>query len=414
VVNLDGIAIKLARNPRDGDLYFLNPVEGIFRVQLGPPGTKTKVVDIGTIFSEGMPAGMAFGPDGTLFVVANRRVEEIRTQAIIRRGLPTDNGYRWETLASTEPYPLSNTNFDHLFNGMLVSPDGQWLYINSGSRTDHGEIQSNNGAFPDTREVALTSKIFRLPTSVTDLLLPNDDEQLAAEGWIFAQGTRNAYDLEWAPNGELFAPDNGPDADYPDELNLVRAGQHYGFPWRFGSQANPQQFPDYDPARDPRLHPDFMAVQTGTYQNDPTFPTAPGTFTDPIANRGPAATQYIGDDGSQRDAASEGQTLTTFTPHRSPLGLVFATSSTLPADLQGTELELSAFVLSWGAAGGSLSDKGQDLLHVRLIPTNAGYQAATQLIARGFKNPIDGVMIDNRLYVLEYNQGGQLWELTFE
>ena len=102
------------------------------------------------------------------------------------------------------------------------------------------------------------------------------------------------------------------------------------------------------------------------------------------------------------------------TPHRSPLGLVFTTDTRLPADLAGNGHSLSAFVLSWGAAGGTLSDKGLDLLHLRLTKLAASYVSRTNQIARGFKNPIDAVMIENRLYVLEFGEGGAIWEITFE
>ena len=129
---------------------------------------------------------------------------------------------------------------------------------------------------------------------------------------------------------------------------------------------------------------------------------------------GPDAVQYRGDDGHQHDVAAEGKPLYTFTPHRSPLGLVFTTDARMPADLRGDSGSLSAFVLSWGAAGGSFSDQGQDLLHLRLAKRGEDYESVTTQIARRFKNPIDAVMIENRLYVLEYGADGAIWELTFE
>ena len=254
VIGVGGGNIRLARNPVSGEMYFLNPSEGLYRVELTPPTSTSKVVAASDIFTDGVPSGMAFGPDGTLFVVANRQVRKTQTQAVIRKGTVTaSGGWTWETLASTEPYPMSGTQFDHLFNGIVVTADGQWVFVNSGSRTDHGEVENNNYAFPDTREVALTAKIFRLPATAVDLVLPNDDAALTGQRLIFVRGTRNAYDPAFAPNGDLFVGDNGPDADYPDELNWIREGQHYGFPWRFGNQDNPQQFPDYDGTKDKRL-----------------------------------------------------------------------------------------------------------------------------------------------------------------
>jgi glucose/arabinose dehydrogenase len=406
--------VKMARNPVDGALYYLNPANGIYGVQLTPPTSTNKVAAKRDIVADGDPAGMTFGPDGTLYVVVNRKVDKNHTQAIIRKGTPGGAGQiTWATLASTEPYPLSNANFDHLYNGIVASPDGRWLYVNAGSRTDHGEVESSGGAFPDTREVPLTSAIFRVPADARDLVLPAGETAL--KPYLFADGTRNAYDLRFAPNGDLFAVDNGPDSDYPDELNWIREGQHYGFPWRFGNQDNPQQFASYDSSKDVRLPADYVAVKTGTYHNDPTYPKPPAIkFADPVINLGPDAAQYRGDDGLQHDAAAEGKPLSTFTPHRSPLGLAFSSDPKMPADLRSSNSSFSAFVLSWGAAGGTLSDKGQDLLHIQLTKRGDNYEAVTNQFARGFNNPIDAVTIENRLYVLEYGKDAALWELTFD
>lgn len=410
VVDVPGGSIRLARSPADGELYLLHPGKGLLRVKPSAPAAPAEVASVSDMVGDAVPAGMAFGPAGTLYVVADKRVSN-ENKALIRRGVPAAGRFTWSTLAETERYPLSDTPFDHLFNGIAASDDGKWVFVNSGSRTDHGEVESNHGGFPNLREIPLTSAIFRLPADAQDLRLPNDEAAL--KPYLFADGTRNAYDLAFAPNGDLFAVDNGPDADYPDELNWLREGLHYGFPWRFGDQDNPQRAADYDPAKDKRLQPDYTAVQNGTYRNDPSFPQPPGPFTDPVANAGPAAAQYRADDGSQRDAAAEQRPLRTFTPHRSPLGLVFASDAKMPADMRGQGDTLSALLLSWGAAGGTLSDRGQDLLHLALTKRGDHYEATTTQIAREFKQPIDAVLVENRLYVLEYGDGGAIWELTF-
>lgn len=413
VATTGGGSIKLVRNPASGELFVLSPGQGIDQVNI-ETGALTSVAQTHDILSEGQLSGMTIGPDGTLLVVANVPVSGNQTTGLIRKGVADAAGqYQWTTFASTEPYPLSNTPFDHMFNGIVYSPDGQWVYVNSGSRTDHGEEEANKGAFKGVREAPLTAKIFRLPADSVELILPNDDAALTALGVIFARGTRNSFDPEFAPNGDLFAGDNGPDADYPDELNWLREGLHYGFPWRFGTNDNPQQFPDYTSLYDKHLQPDFTAVQIGAYRTDPDFPKPPGAFTDPVLNLGPDATKYRGDDGKEYDAYAEGKPLNTFTPHRSPLGLVFGVEASLPAIYRGEGETLSAFILSWGAAGGTLSDKGQDLLHLRLTKTADNYTASTNQIVRGFQNPIDAVLIGNHLYVLEFGGDGAIWELIF-
>jgi glucose/arabinose dehydrogenase len=412
VAVVDAGSIKLALHPLTGELYILNPYNGLRRIPIRESNRAEKVANPADIVEEATLSGMAFGPDGTLYIVANRTIDENYNQAVIRRGTAgTDGTFQWQTLAQTEPYPLSKTPFDHLFNGIVVSPDGKWVYVNSGSRTDHGEEENNGAQFQDVREAPLTARILRLPADAINLTLENNEGAL--EGLTYARGTRNAYDLEFAPNGDLFAVDNGPDADFPDELNWLREGHHYGFPWQFGDQDNPQQFPDYTSISDKRLSPDFTAVKIGAYRRDPEFPKSPGGFTLPIINLGPDADQYRAEDGSQHDASDEDLPLYTFTPHRSPLGLVFVTSAEMPLDFQGNETGLSAFLLSWGAAGGNLTDRGQDLLHLRLTKRGDNYEAVTTQIARGFVNPIDAVLIDNKLCVLDFGTG-TVWELTFK
>ncbi|NTW00752.1 MAG: hypothetical protein HGA19_05505, partial [Oscillochloris sp.] len=408
VIDVPGASIRLVRDPASGDMFLLNPATGLYRLTLTPQAILTPIADVATLVGDALPAGLAFGPDGIAYVVANR-TDGATTQAIIRRGRPSASGYSWDEVAHTVPYARSNTPFDHLFNGIVVSPDGAWIYLNSGSRTDHGEVEDNAGAFPGLREIPLTSAIFRIPANFRGAELPNDEASL--KPYLFADGTRNTYDMAFAPNGDLFGAENGPDSDYPDELNWLREGRHYGFPWRFGRQDNPQQFPGYDPSKDMYLNQDYTAVNTGTYQNDPTFPKAPTSFSEPILSSGPDAAIYRGSEGKEHDAAKEGPNIASFTAHRSPLGLVIADDPTMPADMRSDNETTVAFMLSWGATGGSLSDKGQDLLCLRLTHSVDNYTMSVTQIARDFKNPIDAVLIGNRLYVLEFG-GGAIWELT--
>jgi len=417
VTEVGGGAAKLALNPADGKLYVLMPTDGIYRIDpTAASASKDAVSSASASVFPGTSEGLAFGADGTMYVVTNQSLNH-KNQATVRRGKPDGSGsYTWSVLAQTATYPLAENNFDHLWNGITLSPDGKFVFVNAGSRTDHGEVEDAGFRFPDMRDVALTARIFRLPSDADNLQLPNDEAALATLGVVYARGTRNAFDLAFAPNGDFFAVDNGPDADWPDELNWIRQGLNYGFPWRFGLNDNPQQFPNYNFLNDKHLNADFVAVQRGTYHADPTFPKAPGNFTDPVINLGPASTEYRADDGTSHNAAAEGKSLNTFTPHRSPLGLVFATDAKLPADLLGDSTHLSLLISSWGAAGGSLTDKGEDLLHMVLTKTAAGdnYQSVTTQIARGFQNPVAAVLIENRYYLLENGGKGVIWEITFK
>ena len=269
-------SVRLAKDPRDDGLYLLKVGGEISRVSVAA-GTVTLLY---TAADHGVASaqGMAFGPDGTLYLVGNEDRPGTQTRATIMKGTPQAGGpRRWTVLAQTADYPRSNTAFDHRFNGAVVRPAGDVLYVSSGSRTDHGEVQSAGGLYPGLREAGLTVCVLRLPTGAEGLFLPDDRAALKGAGYVFAEGTRNAFDLAFDAGGRLFATDNGPDRDMSDELNWLRAEHDYGFPWRMGGADNPQQFPDYDPALDLLLDERFPAVQSGAYHNDPAFPPPGGS-----------------------------------------------------------------------------------------------------------------------------------------
>ena len=405
--------IRIAQDPTDDALYVLATSEAdgrrpgttniVYRLDAVAGGTfnLTEVLrndDHGTP----RPVGMDFGPDGSLYLLGNAEVgdvnsENAQTQIVIRRGTPDGNGgWEWSTVATSEPYLFSYTYFDHRANAIVVSPDGQTLYVNSGSRSDHGE------SYGGVREEPLTSVILRIPSDGTDLTLPNDRAALESAGYVFAVGNRNTADLAFAPNGDLFGPDNAGDRDDPGELNWLREGEHYGFPWRIGGNDTPMQFDGYDPDNDPLLPSPCNPnnADTGCYfSNDPNYPEPPEgvTFVEPIPNSGPYADSYLDPEtGAVRDASDDGVTITTFSGGRSPLGLVFDADSLLAGRLRG-----GAFMLSFGGADGFPAD-GQDLIFLDLDKSNGEYTLSAELVVDKFVHPIDAVMVENVVYVIEY------------
>jgi hypothetical protein len=408
-------SVRLVKDPRDDTLYVLKRNGDVLRVRIDPPATTTlyRTADHGIAVG----AGLAIGPDGSLYLVGDERVGVAERRARIVRGVPSAGGRTWATLALTDPYPRSNTPFSHSMNGIAVTPDGTSVLVASGSRTDHGEEASFDGRFPGLRETGLTSIILRLPATATGLVLPNDRARLRTDGYLFAEGVRNTFDMAFAANGDLFGADNGPSGDYPEELNWLRPGRHYGFPWTMGGLDNRQQFRDYDPSRDPLLNPVFSGVRDGFWYNDPTFPPRPAiVLTPPIANAGPDADSFRAPaTGALRDASALARTLRSFTAHRSPLGLVFDTEGTLPPPYRGT-----GFILGWTAGNvtgdaipGPFNDAGEDLLHLVLTREAgpAGYRMSATRIVAGFNNPIDAALVGSRLYVLDYGETQSIWEV---
>ncbi|MEH2424180.1 MAG: PQQ-dependent sugar dehydrogenase [Nostoc sp.] len=409
-------SVRIAKDPRNNTLYYLKQNGEIYQVNLGS-STKTLVYNSSN-HNLAETEGMAIGPNGTIYLVGNADLVNNQTKAIIVKGVinSSTKGRIWSILAESAGYPKSKTAYDHRFNGVVVSPDGNFIYVNSGSRTDHGEVQSANGQYPNTREVGLTACILRLPSNGNNLFLANNRTTLKTAGYIFAEGTRNTFDMAFAPNGDLFGTENGPDRDMSEELNWLRLGGNYGFPWRIGGTDNPQQFPNYNPAKDRLLNPIFGAVQKGYFRNDPTFPVRPVNLIEPIPNFGPDADSYRDPvDGKVKDASVLGQSVSSFTSHRSPLGLVFDTQGVM-----SPEFKKDGFMLSWTPGdptgetlAGPFKDAGQDLLHLKLTKVGTtNYKLNATRIVKGFSNPIDDEIIGNKIYVLEYGGNQGIWEIT--
>ena len=402
-------ATVFGRDPTTNTRYALKPNGDITLV---PKGTVYTAADHGL----SRPSALFIDDAGTFYVLKRIDLSGYNIATITKGEVDPTSGERtWFTLAETAPYERCDCIYNHEVNGLVVSPDNRSLFINSGSRTDHGEIQDGNGLFPGLRETALTAIVLRVPTDARDLVLPNDRYALLDRGFLFAEGLRNAYDLAFAPNGDLFATENGPGRDMPEELNWLRQGHHYGFPWRMGLDDTPQQFPDYDPATDFLLSPLSTAVREGYYHNDPSYPPPPRAFTDPVINLGPDADAYRDPaDGRIKDASDEGVRFGTFTAHRSPLGLVFDVDHALAEPFRG-----DGFTLSWtpgdpngDSVNGPFYDPSQDLLHLDLTKVGDAYQARVTRLVGGFSNPVDAEIIGHRLYVLEWGGQRGLWEIV--
>ena len=396
-------SIRIAYNPADGLLYYLQLPGQIFA--LDPITAERQQVASSVDHGITVAVGFAIATDGTFFVVGNPTRGGNNIGVIVRGELNGDQRV-WSSVAETEPYAIS-TGRDHKFNAIEVSPDGQYLLVNSGSRTDHGEAQN------DGREHPITSAIFRLPIDTRDLFLPNDEEGL--RDYLYADGVRNSFDMAFAPNGDLFAAENSDTRDNPEELNWIRPGHHYGFPWRIGTEDTPQQFADFDPPDSDMLLVPGINME-GTFHNDPDYPPPPVgvVFTDPVLNVGPDADHFRDSaDGLIKDASDEGVKLGTFTPHSSPLGLVFDVDMKLGAEFTGDGFCLSQNDSTLRKYAPFL-DPGEDLLHLELtkIADEERYEVRTKRLVRGFTSPVDAVLLDHKIFVIEWDGSGKIWEIT--
>lgn len=368
--------------------------------------------------------GMCF-MDSTLFLSGNIWYSTTGIGLIMKGILQPDGTRIWSTVLSTEAYPTSGPSGDHGFTGLNIDPQQQFLYFSSGSRTSFGEVQTNNGAFPGLREQALTSKIFRIPVSAENIYLYNDSTFLDTCGYVFAMGTRNAYDMAWNAQDHLFAIDNAGERDDPEELNWIQEGHHYGFPWRIGGNLNPLTNPNYNAAQDPLINPQNSAYLEGHFNADPNFPQIPSglQFTEPLSNYGAAADYYKNETTGKIEKSSEsGTPVKTFTPHRSPLGLVIDKNKALGSVYSG-----KGFVMSFMPGGDSTGfspispwgspcpfvDPSRELVMMNLYydSLNNDYAIQTSNLVTGFYLPVDAEQVGNSIYIIENN--GVLWKIRF-
>jgi hypothetical protein len=363
--------------------------------------------------------------DSTMYLAGNIWYSTTGIGMIMKGKLQEDGSRIWTTIVLTEAYPTSSSTGDHGFTAIHVDPSKQFLFFSGGSRTSFGEVETNNGNYPGMREQALTSKIFRVPIDAENLYWPNDSSFLANSGYVFAEGTRNAYDMAWNAQNHLFAVDNAGDRDDPEELNWIQEGKHYGFPWRIGGNTNPLLNPTYDASQDPLINHLNGAYLAGRFNADPNFPPIPAgiQFSEPLRNFGNAA-DYFKDEstGQIKRASEEGTSVRTFTPHRSPLGLIIDRDSLIMGVYKG-----KSFVMSFMPGGDSTGftplspwgspcpfvDSSRELVMMDLKYDSvlADYTVHTSNIVTGFYLPVDAEQVGNSIYVIENN--GVLWKLNF-
>lgn len=340
--------VRLALKGRE--LYALSDAGNIWRVETSGRVQQTLRSDEYLEPKRGRsnPLGFTFDKTGRLFVAANRRLDTqpfATNEVTVYRS--TDARAPW-TLAPylRVSYPWGIGPFNHGVSHIAQGPDG-FLYVASGSRTD-GNEEGTDARYFKGGEVETTACIWRLPP----------DGATAPE--IFARGLRNPFGFCWNDRGEMFATENGPDADKPEELNVIVRGKHYGFPFQFGDSMDKPY---------------------------PYTPDAPSglVFTRPVANMGP-------------DGGLNGKTISTFDPHSSPAGIIFC-DDTFPRSLRGTFL-----VTRFGNLLKRDKDVGFDLLQMRVKKTANGHEAETKTWLAPLARPIDVIALNRAIYVLEYSR----------
>jgi glucose/arabinose dehydrogenase/mono/diheme cytochrome c family protein len=414
--------VRIWFEPEDQKIWYATLNGEVFRFPIDEPHELEKVLTAEDHGITRMQGAVMHGQ--TLYLTGNIRVNEDKgTTGWMMRIRWDEQGRKIiNKVFSTAEYGTTSTPFDHGWSATAISPDEKYIFVASGSRTDHGEVSDNLGAYPNARDEALTAKIFRIPIDAENLLLLNDIDWLKEKGYLYAEGVRNAFDFGFNEEERLFAVVNSGDYDQNEDMFWIREGHHYGYPWVMGGMDNPQQFPDWfpDPEQDPFLNPS-AAARPDDFHNDPDFPKRPEgvVFTKGFENYGPDADKFRDTlTGKVLDASELNLAITTFTPHSSPLGLVFDIEHNLPGRFKG-----SAFTIRYTNGKKSnlmapFTENGEDLLHliINFDPEKDNYNLHTYRIAAGFNQPVDAVLVDNAIFVAEFGgreRGGNIWKVSF-
>jgi glucose/arabinose dehydrogenase/mono/diheme cytochrome c family protein len=422
VMTVSPLAVRLLQNPVSGEVYYTTFDGDIYHIKNlnGAEPTYEKIL---TVKDHGITRiqGAIFLKN-TLFLCGNvdSTNKSVTMGRMVKYALGPKDTLRTTVVFNTSSYGSNKTIYDHGWNALALSPDGKYIYVNSGARTDHGEVQDDGGLFPNARDNALTAKIFRFPVDAKDLMLEDNLPNLRAAGYVYAEGIRNAYDMATDPEGNLFAVVNSSDYDNPEDMFWIREGHHYGFPWMMGGIENPQQYPDWQPSpeTDKFINEFSHSWRVKYFHNDPDFPKPPAglKFTTGVQNLGPDANEYRGHSGKVLDGDSTGVTVSTFTPHCSPLGLFFDLNHTLPGDLKGDGFVIRYSSGTHGGMMGAFTKEGSDMLHLQMAYDKAmdNYTVKTTRIIDGFVEPSDALLIGNDAYVIEYGgTGGNIWKIGF-
>jgi len=343
VARLPEYVTRVASNGRGKTLYVLALAGNVYRVDVATSAARLHIPASSYLhrYNDVPPSclGLTLDDRNRLYIVANQQDDSIRpiqNRVTIFRTTDTEDDdpikpRPWLTTS----YPHGINAFNHGVGHIAEGPDGL-LYVGSGSRTDANE-PGDDPRYSKEGETPLTSCIWRLNPDLTS--------QPRIE--VFARGLRNPFGFCWDDDDNLFATDNGPNADPPDELNLVQEGRHYGFPYVFSNWPHKP------------------------YPHTPDPP--PGVqFAPPIPNVGPHA------------GGTPLRPMSTFDPHSSASGIV-CLGDDFPPEYRGTFL-----VARFGNLIDLPTDVGFDLLWLRLRENAAGApEAQTRRFLAPLARPTD-------------------------
>ena len=347
---------------RDGRYYVLAQKGTVYRLDT-KEGALVPLIQAGEYLDakrgDLTTSGITAGPDGSLWIVSNQRLEQTvpyQNEVVIHRTSTMIDGWP----AKPKPwlktqYPWGIGSYNHGVSHLAFGPDGM-PYVSSGSRTDGGESGTDPHYF-NGGEVELTSSLWRIDPKAAEPRIE-----------VIARGLRNAYGFAWDDAGRLFTVANGPDASEPEEMDFILPGRHYGFPYQFGNKP---------------------ATPGSPYPYTPKAPEGL-TFTPPVVNLGP-------------DGGGSPEGLYTFDPHSSPCGVIWCGKDY--AEPLRNRFVMARFGNLLGPPAAP-ADVGFDLLALEMEPRGAEQWALhARKVLAPLGRPVDVIAgPEGSIYIMEYTR----------
>lgn len=210
---------------RDGDSGERVEVDGVPDVVVAGQGGLGDVV-----------VGPTFADDGTVYLSWAEAGSGGSGAAVGRAQLETGDGSAslegLEVIWRQTPKVSGDGHFGHR---IAVDPDGEHLFVTSSDRQAQTPAQDTSNTIGTIVRLTLDGD----PAPGNPLA-----DQGGASAEIWSWGHRNPLGLQFAPDGELWSSEMGPEGG--DELNLITEGANYGWPEASnGSQYGGGEIPEH-------------------------------------------------------------------------------------------------------------------------------------------------------------------------
>lgn len=199
---------------KEDDTFYMTEREGTI-VQLEDGDLNRQQVDLDEEVSTASEAGLLgfvlspdFSQTNEAYAYYTYENEAEQFNRIVRLQLSDDQWQEEEILLDEIP-----SGPYHHGGRLKIGPDDQ-LYATTGDAADPEIAQDTD---------SLGGKILRLNLDGT---IPEDNP--FDDSYVYSYGHRNSQGITWSDDGQMYASEHGDDAN--DEINLIEAGENYGWP----------------------------------------------------------------------------------------------------------------------------------------------------------------------------------------